>query len=270
MSPLPERNPVAQEGINASEDHPLKEFSLLVAAVALLGALAIVLIGLAAKAWAPLIPFSLEEKMAGIMEEPPAQQYREKQKALQTLADRLLAASPLPDDIRIHVHYQPGDTANAFATLGGHIMIYQGLIDSIDSENALAMVLAHEIAHIGHRHPIQSLSQGLIIQLLMSAVIGDSRALQSLAGSSGLIGMASFSRAMEREADKQALVMLEKLYGHTAGAESFFRTMLEKQQQPEWTAFLQSHPGLGERIETITQSQAGNNGKLTPLADILQ
>lgn len=269
MSPLPQRNPTTQEGINASEDHPLKEFALLVVAVVLIGALALLLIGVAAKTWAPLLPFSLEEKVTQVIDTETSK-YQAQQQALQALTDQLIAAQPLPEDIRVKVHYLPDDTVNAFATLGGHIMVYQGLIDSIDSENALAMVLAHEIAHVRYRHPIQGLSQGLVIQLLLNALTGSNHTLQGVAGSSSLVGMMSFSRDMEREADAYALAVLEKRYGHTIGAETFFSRMLQQQQRPEWAAFLESHPNLGERIELIVQSQSNKNGVLTPLSEALQ
>ena len=41
---------------------------------------------------------------------------------------------------------------NAFAIPGGHIYIYTGLLKYLDSEAALAGVLAHEIAHAEKRH----------------------------------------------------------------------------------------------------------------------
>ena len=44
------------------------------------------------------------------------------------------------------VHAVQDPTVNAFATLGGHVFVFTGLVDSLDSENGLAMVLAHELA----------------------------------------------------------------------------------------------------------------------------
>ncbi|HEY9034307.1 MAG TPA: M48 family metallopeptidase [Pseudomonadales bacterium] len=262
---LPRRNPLLPEGINASQEHPLKEFAWLLAALLLLLALAIAGIGLAVRHLAPLLPFALEQRVlpANWLASDSSENH-EQQQALQALADRLTAATPLPDGMRISVHYLDDDTANAFATLGGHVFVMQGLLDQLDSENALAMVLAHEIAHIRHRHPIQSLSQGIVLQLLLAAITGNSGAMQALAGSSGLMAMASFSRDMEREADAGALQMLQALYGHTRGAETFFTRLLEQQDDAEWAAFLQSHPGIRERLATIRNSQQDEGG-LTPL-----
>lgn len=66
-------------------------------------------------------------------------------------------AQGLPASIKVTVHYIDEPVINAFATIGGHVFIYRGLIDAITSENGLSMVLAHEIAHINNRHPIAAL-----------------------------------------------------------------------------------------------------------------
>ncbi|MEC9410786.1 MAG: M48 family metalloprotease, partial [Pseudomonadota bacterium] len=55
----------------------------------------------------------------------------------------------------VKVHWLPNvDAANAFATSGGNIHVTRGLLDAVNSENGLAMVLAHEYAHIELRHPV--------------------------------------------------------------------------------------------------------------------
>ena len=49
------------------------------------------------------------------------------------------------------------DEINAMATPGGHIFVSRGLIDCTDSEDALAAVLAHEIAHVQLGHSVQAI-----------------------------------------------------------------------------------------------------------------
>ena len=55
--------------------------------------------------------------------------------------------------------------ANAFAVPGGHIVVTRGLFSSIESENGLSMVLAHEMAHHYERHPLRSTGRGLVVSL---------------------------------------------------------------------------------------------------------
>ena len=51
------------------------------------------------------------------------------------------------------MHYDPGGTFNAYATAGGQLVFYRGLLEAMPHENALATVVAHEIAHVAHRDP---------------------------------------------------------------------------------------------------------------------
>ncbi|MBK8289542.1 MAG: M48 family metalloprotease [Cellvibrionales bacterium] len=63
------------------------------------------------------------------------------------------------------------------ATLGGHIVVYQGLLDATkDSETALAMVMAHELTHIKLRHPAGAMGRGFAVAaLLLSTFAGAGR-----------------------------------------------------------------------------------------------
>jgi len=54
-----------------------------------------------------------------------------------------------------HVMIIDSGEFNAFATSGGHIFVTRGLVDALNSEDAFAAVIAHEIAHIQLRHGIK-------------------------------------------------------------------------------------------------------------------
>lgn len=204
--------------------------------------------------------------------------------ALQELGERLLrsqersAARP-SEHIQYHFHLLAETTPNAWATLGGHIFVTTGLLSVTRSENALAMVLSHEMAHVNHRHPIQSLSRGALVQFLLLAVSGgqSASALNSVLGQAGLLTMSSFSRDMEREADAAAVQVLLSHYGHLQGADEFFQQMLSEHGDSRWREWTQTHPNLAARIErlksqsTIVMTDSGgeSQGKgapaLTPL-----
>src|SRR4030095_4114868 len=117
-------NPELPEGINDSERRPLLSFfklagGTLALAAALCGALL-----LAAGHLAPLIPFRYETAAAD-----PAFHDRQSGKTiepyLKELGERLARAQGLPLRLRIEVHYDDASVVNAFATLGGHIVVYQ-------------------------------------------------------------------------------------------------------------------------------------------------
>jgi predicted Zn-dependent protease len=162
---------------------------------------------------------------------------------------------------------------NAFATLGGHIVIYRGLLEKLPSENALAMVLSHELAHIKLRHPVSTAGRALVfgvaVGVLSSAAGGD--IVSRVLGSAGLLSAMSFSRDQERAADAEGLRALVALYGHAGGAQDVFR-LLEQEiaRIGAPPAILRTHPLDADRIEAIAV-QARDNGWLltgepTPLS----
>ena len=53
-----------------------------------------------------------------------------------------------PQPFFYHFYVIKEDTYNAFATPAGHIFIYSGLLEAMDSEEELASILAHEISHV--------------------------------------------------------------------------------------------------------------------------
>ena len=244
-------NPQLPEDINVSRAHPLIDFARLLGGIAVVGA---VVLMLAADRLARFIPFSAELQVAQRFESSfpppnPVSVY------LQEIADRLVAAQTWPQHMPVRVHYVDEDTVNAFATLGGHVVIYRGLLEKLPSENALAMVLGHELAHVKLRHPIASAGRGLVAGVALAAVsaaTGGDLAARVL-GSAGLLSALSFSREQERAADADGLAALAASYGHIEGAETVFLVLEQalKQLPAQPPAFLRTHPMDADRIQAI-------------------
>ncbi len=245
-------NPQIPEGINDSDRRPLLNFLRLVAAaVALLAAAAAALVLLADRL-TPLVPFRYEVGVTqGLFSRPGAQGPIEPY--LRELGARLARLQGLPEGMTITVHYDEAPVVNAFATLGGHVVLYQGLLEAVADENALAMVIAHEIAHVRHRHPIASVGRSAALGFLLMVAGADSGGgfVQAAISHGGVITMLSFSRAQEAQADATALETLQRAYGHVAGADDFFRRMLQQSARRQPPRFLSSHPLTGERIEAL-------------------
>ena len=255
-------NPQIPEGINTSKEHPLKEFVLLTAGVAAVVVATVLLLGYLADTFAYRIPFSVEKN---IVDSRPLKELTEKKPAapqmsayLNELAAKLAAAQHLPKDMTITVHYVNDEMVNAFATLGGNVIMFRGLLEKLPNENALAMVLAHEIAHIKHRDPIRSMGRGVVIGLVLSmvsATLGNTVTDKMLAGG-GMLTVLHYSRDQENAADETALDALRAIYGHLDGASDLF-TVLEKASAglPQ-AEFFSSHPLTQKRIERIQASAA--------------
>lgn len=142
-------------------------------------------------------------------------------------------------------------TLNAFATPGGYIYVYTGLIKYLDSEDQLAGVMGHEIAHADRRHSTKQMTQLLGVQILLAAALGDQEAVQQVA--TGIIGL-KFSRNHESDADEYSVRYLCPTNYNAAGAAGFFRKIGSSGGGvPE---FLSTHPDPGNRVEDIESHKA--------------
>ena len=172
----------------------------------------------------------------------------------------------------MRVHASGDDTFNAFATLGGHVLLFRGLLEALPNENALVMLMAHEIAHVRHRDPIVSIGRGAAIQLVVGLLFGDPN-LAAL-GRAGIYTQLHFNRDMERSADADALRAVYAIYGHVAGAADLFSLIQQKRRHAgrgEPPAIFSSHPLDRQRLDAIADSVRQNGwadtGKVTPLPD---
>ena len=277
-------NPQIPEGINTSKVHPLKDFAILTGGALVLIGIVLFSLALLADWLAPKIPFSVEQRLTAMYTQTlaPTQnkilstEERMLKEYLQDLAERLAVAAELPEGVSITVHYLDDDTVNAFATLGGHIVMFRGLLEKLPNENALAMVMAHEIAHIKHRHPIKSLGRGAIFSLAFALVTGatESDFLASFLGQAGWLTGLKFSRSQEEEADATALAAVAARYGHVNGAADLFVVLEQEYSSLEPPALFNSHPHSGDRIAEITHIARRNgwnlNAKTTPLPQIVK
>ena len=256
-------NPKVPEGINVTAEHPLKEFTQLLAGAVVVVVIAATVLALLAEQLVRYVPFEMEVGIAAKYpgKLPPGGAVTD---YLQALADKLAVAQELPAAMRITVHYVDDNTVNAMATLGGNVVFFRGLVEKMPNENALAMVMAHEIAHIKHRHPIMALGRGVVVGLALAALTnfsGNTMAGTALSDA-GLLTVLSFNRDQEAEADRTALAALARHYGHATGADAFFQSVkdLPGNKVAENTpTFLKTHPATQDRIEKL-RTMAKQNG----------
>lgn len=268
------RNPQIPEGINVSDRHPLKELLVLAGGALLLLVLLSWLLGQFGGRLARLLPFEHEAALAPVSllsddAGPELHAY------LAQLGGRLGRQMAMPGDMTVHLHVGGGDTFNAFATLGGNILLYRGLLEALPHENALAMLLAHEMAHVEHRDPITGIGQGAAIRLALSLLIGDPNL--AVMGSAGLYTQLHYTREMEREADAAALEAVNRLYGHIAGARDLFEVIHARRHRSghdELPAIFSSHPLDAQRLEAIStlarERGWSETGEVTPLPAAFQ
>ena len=143
-------------------------------------------------------------------------------------------------------------TLNAFATPGGQLYVYTGLIYFLDKEDDLAGVLGHEIAHSDQRHGSKQLQRQYGISVLLSILTGgEEGTLKEIVGQiAGTGAILAFSRDAEAEADDYSVRYLADTQYACNGAAAFFEKLLQNQEtrQPE---FLSTHPSPDNRVEDI-------------------
>jgi len=153
------------------------------------------------------------------------------------------------------------NTVNAFATLGGVIVINSGLILQTDSEDELAAVLAHEIAHVSQRHIARMVERSKRNMLgtgvaILAGILASSKSTEAgQAIITGAVAMQahkdlSFSRAAESEADRVGLRILSAA-GFNPIAMPIFLNKLEAEfsgTNETANEYLRSHPLTIRRV----------------------
>jgi beta-barrel assembly-enhancing protease len=155
------------------------------------------------------------------------------------------------------------DEINAFAAPGGLIFVSRGMLRCCRSEDAVAAVLAHEIAHIQLRHGIQSIEKGRRTQALTTLAAEGAKTFgkkeladltRTFEGSinditSTLINN-GYSRSFEKEADASAVRTLSST-GYNPNALVAMLREMEKRLKPGGLDFAKTHPSPGSRIADI-------------------
>jgi len=274
------------EGINVTPHNPVLHFLKLLTGALIVIVIIVIAANLLASRLGRSVPFRYEQALMSHVDYDfsGGNQSAEMREYLNELADRLIPHLDLPEDVVIDIHHNREAVFNAYATFGGNVVFYSGLLGKLPHENALAMVVAHEISHVLHRDPMAGLGGGLASMAALMALTGDTGAgtVGSVLSKTGMVTQMKFSRDMEREADRAAVIAVGKLYGHVEGADELFRVLdslspdttdVEEDSIDELAAvvdaFLATHPLHDERINSIAELARENgiplNGQTTPL-----
>jgi len=155
---------------------------------------------------------------------------------------------------------------NAFALPGGYLGLHMGLIAAVGSRDELATVLGHELSHVTQRHISRIMSrQGrqmpLMIAGLILGMIAASKSRNADAGQAVIMGsqalfmqnQLSFSRDMEREADRVGFGVMTQAGFAPQGAATMFEKLQHASRLNDNGSYpyLRSHPLNSERISDM-------------------
>ncbi len=254
----------AKEGINVSETHPLVEASTLVAGLA--GIFVFIVLVLIIVVEAALRFVSLQDE-ADLFDNwlpedlitvaPDDGRLLE----VQRLLDRLVSHWP-EATVEFRVEIDDSDSANAMALPGGLIVVTQGLLDQVESENELAFVLGHELGHFKNRDHLRALGRGIVLSIVFAAVTGNDVAGIGIKAAD--VTLRSFSREQESSADEFALTIVQSEYGHVAEAWRLFeRWETDNNALAIFNSYLSTHPETGERISDMRRRASDAGWRVT-------
>jgi predicted Zn-dependent protease len=161
--------------------------------------------------------------------------------------DRLFPLMEGDEAIPLSIHWVHRPDVNAFASLGGQIYVFSGLLQEARSGDEVAGVLAHEITHVRERHLMQAVLGEILPNLLLESVGFGHSSDRVLLEMMNL----KFSRMQEAEADQGALQRLQKAHVSAQGFADFFQRLSKEKSQVEW---LSDHPSSESRAELARKS----------------
>lgn len=149
------------------------------------------------------------------------------------------------------------DAINAFAMPGGYILLSSGLLKNLESEDELAFVLAHEIAHVTRRHHYQVVQrQRLADQAAkgLETVTQDGETTK-LAQTSGQIYARGLDKSAEFESDRLGVEIMTKAgYDPVAAINVLEKLQRFKGNDPRAELLFSTHPSPTERLDMLLQS----------------
>jgi predicted Zn-dependent protease len=190
---------------------------------------------------------------------------------INVVGQTLAQASSLPETFNgYHMLILDSPEINAFATPAGHIFVTRGMLGCCRNEGELAAVLAHEVGHVENRHGIDAIEKSrvtdavTIIGLEATKTFADSDIADLTAIFEDSINDITttminngYSRSFEREADKSAVTIMERV-GYNPASLIAMLEVMDSRLKPEGVDFAKTHPSPQSRIEDLSKIVSGN------------
>jgi predicted Zn-dependent protease len=217
-----------------------------------------------------------EAAVKAILSETPEWANEEQAARVKRIVDIIAPLTERPE-VSYTVHLLDTDDANAFAVPGGTIFVTRGLLAPSDdprssylvvqSDDELAGILAHEIAHNCHYHGLKQADrndkvlQGGLLASLIAVLLGGGVGGAAQVLGVGLIHvrqgiLSHYSIEYETEADRSAVDYLARTDYHPAGLLTFMERIAAESRSRRHIelGIYQSHPYPVERVQAIRRA----------------
>jgi predicted Zn-dependent protease len=212
------------------------------------------------------------ERTVGLIADPKLVGY------VRQVAGRLAQAAKRTD-VSWQFNVTDDTEPNAFALPGGYVYVTRGLLVLLNSEDELAGILGHEMAHVLDRHAARRAGAATPFALLFGVPAGILGAVSPVLG--GIVGgtgelasgmvLASYSRDQERDADQHGIALAARAGWDPAGLASFLHTLEREEalagQDHKRPGFFATHPATPERVGNVrAAARAQTRAPATPIA----
>ena len=147
------------------------------------------------------------------------------------------------------------NVVNAFATPGGFIYVYTGLLKFVDNEATLSGILAHEVAHAERRHSTKRMTKAYGVQFILDLVLGNNPDQYAELAANLFSGLALLknSRDDEYEADEYSFKYLQSTIWYPGAIKYFFQKVSDNSSGSFLEELLSTHPLNENRIAVYEQ-----------------
>lgn len=186
------------------------------------------------------------------------------QAIIDDVGNAIVASSPAhqtPYEFDFHL-LADAETINAFALPGGQVFITRALYDKLQTEDQLAGVLGHEIAHVVARHSAEHIAKAKLTEGLTGAAViatydPDNPASASSAQVAALIGQLinlKFGRDDELESDALGICFMNDTGYDPEEMVTVMQILASSSQGERPPEFFSTHPNPEQRITRIQQA----------------
>lgn len=186
---------------------------------------------------------------AGLIQSASAQRY------LNMVGNSLVQRANV--NYRWHFGLIKSDSINAFAAPGGFILVTTGLVKTLQSEDELAFVLAHEITHVLRRHHYRVVQRQRLAESAAKQIQAgsDEAAFAALSQASAQIYARGLDKTAEFESDRLGAELMTQAGFDPAAAIGVLEQLQRvKGDDPRAELLFSTHPSAADRLDTLLQT----------------
>ncbi|MET0244926.1 MAG: M48 family metallopeptidase [Flavitalea sp.] len=155
-------------------------------------------------------------------------------------------------DYPIEITVVKSPDVNAFAVPGGHIVVFDRILENMKTPEELAALLGHEASHVELRHSLKNISRSVARKMFLMVILGgDAGVAGYLADRADDLKGLQYSRELETEADDNGLALMERSGIDTKGMLDLMFLLQRESEGHETSALLSTHPVFNSRIKNI-------------------